>query len=158
MSNLLLGIGCVLLLTGCPTPSSERPSAPTAAAPSAPQQPEATPRPGPPPVGIVPGAVPKGPREEVKLRLTSAPTGQAFGLTLTLLQVLEVAVSGERGPVFKRTAVLRVQRGEEQQELTLDGSHEVLGHKLTLAMAGDGEPAPGAPRESFAIVRVEPLP
>ena len=137
----------LLALAACaraPSPRSDGPNAAAAVTPA----PAATPTLKEPPVDT----------QETQVTLTSKshPTAKVGALTLTLIDLIEVAEPRE-GKVrrFPR-AKLHLEVGPDSRDVFLTTETTAMGYTLRLHSAGDGQSDPHAPREGVAVIAVRP--
>jgi hypothetical protein len=92
----------------------------------------------------------------VTLKSSSNPTAKVGALTITLLEVIEVAapVDGKVGRFHR--AKLHLEAGGAARDVFLTEEVTALGYTLKLRSAGDGQDGPHAPRESIAVIDVRP--
>jgi hypothetical protein len=92
----------------------------------------------------------------VMLKKPSSPSALVGGLKLTLVEVEERILRKEGGSVRVQAVRLRVERGGETREVDLEKTIDVMGHRLKLLDAGDGQETPQSPVEVFATIEVGP--
>ncbi len=95
---------------------------------------------------------------QVTLRSRSAPTAKVGALTLTLIDLIEVAEP--RGGKVRRfhRAKLHLEAGADSRDIFLTTETTAMGYTLRLHSAGDGQSDPHAPREGIAVIAIRPGP
>ena len=129
----------LLMLTACARAPSPTPDEPNTAA---------TPTLKEPPVDT----------QETQVTLTSqsSPTAKVGGLTLTLLDLIEVAEPRDGKQRRFHRAKLHLEVGSDSRDVFLTTETTVMGYTLRLHSAGDGQANPHAPREGTAVIAVRP--
>lgn len=144
-------LGCGLLVTACGGTASSAPaSGSDAPIPFAPDREPAKPPTKDPHVDTS--------TTQVTLKSSSHPTAVVGPLTITLIEVIEVAApsAGKIGRFHR--AKLHLEAGGAARDVFLSDETTALGHVLKLRSAGDSQDNPHAARESIAVIDVRSAP
>ena len=95
---------------------------------------------------------------QVTLTSKSSPSAKVGALTLTLLDLIEVAEPRDGKVGRFHRAKLHLEVGTEARDVFLTGETTALGYTLRLHSAGDAQDNPHAPREGIAVIAVKPAP